>query len=219
MMQNVSNNLVTTVVDVFLKENFNENNKMQALIGSDYQKGSYKKLNSVFSENFSKVFSLHYNSFKGIFKNDNVELSSRFQAFMLALFRFSFIRLSLWFFCLFSSDLLDEEVLTIAEIDNDVNNIVPSFDVNFNEVEFDDVLGLSFLFLDLIDLELNFLNSIAANMRVFALNSSKSIANFLYSTYSVYGRVPLLPEFHLVVMRNVLPYILRNFLSPLAIRV
>jgi len=72
-----------------------------------------------------------------------------------------------------------------------------------------------FLFLELIDLELDFFNNIVANMQEFALNSTEAITYFLYSSYSVFGKVPLLPDFHLAVMRTILPYVLRNFLTPL----
>jgi len=78
------------------------------------------------------------------------------------------------------------------------------------------VSNLVFLFLELLNLEVEFLNVIISNIRSFALNSNKNISYFLYSTYTVYGKVPLLPEFHLVVMRTIFPYVLRNYLTPLA---
>jgi len=75
--------------------------------------------------------------------------------------------------------------------------------------------SLIFLFLELMDLELDFLNTVVINMREYVLNSNDAITYFLYSAYSVYGKVPLLPEFHLTAMRTILPYVLRNFLTPI----
>jgi len=92
---NLSNVLVSKVVNVFLKENLNDSDTIDSLLTSDYRKGSFKKLSLILSENFGKVLSSHYNSFKGLFKNDNVEGSARFQAFVIASFRFFLIRLLL----------------------------------------------------------------------------------------------------------------------------
>jgi len=92
---NLSNVLVSKVVNVFLKESLNDTEDIDSLLNRDYRKGSFKKLNLIFSENFGKVLSSHYNSFKGLFKNDNVEVSARFQAFVIASFRFFLIRLLL----------------------------------------------------------------------------------------------------------------------------
>jgi len=203
---NLSNILVSKVLNVFLKEALNDTEDLNSLSNNEYRKGSFKKLSLVLAENFGKVLSSHYNSFKGLFKNDSVELSARFQAFVIASFRFFLIRLLLW---IYGSLTLDEESLA-----DDIK-------VNFNdEVLIDKELGsisnLIFLFLELLDLELEFLNVIVSNIRAFALNSSKNITYFLYSSYAVYGKVPLLPEFHLVVMRTIFPYVLRNYLTPLS---
>jgi len=72
-----------------------------------------------------------------------------------------------------------------------------------------------FLFVELLDLEIDFFNSFILNIQEFVLDSTDAITYFLYSTYSVFGKVPLLPEFHLTVMRTILPYVLRNFLTPI----
>jgi len=82
--------------------------------------------------------------------------------------------------------------------------------------ELGSVSNLVFLFLELLDLEVEFLNVVISNIRAFALNPTKNITYFLYSSYAVYGKVPLLPEFHLVVMRTIFPYVLRNYLTPLS---
>jgi hypothetical protein len=92
---NLSNVLVSKVLNVFLKDTLNDSENLDSMLNADYRKGTFKKLNLIFSENFGKVLSAHYNSFKGLFKNDNVELSARFQAFIIASFRFFLIRLLL----------------------------------------------------------------------------------------------------------------------------
>jgi len=82
--------------------------------------------------------------------------------------------------------------------------------------ELDFMPELTFLFLELLELEGEFLDVLISNIRAFVLNSNKNITYFLYSTYAVYGKVPLLPESHLVVMRTIFPYVLRNYLTPLS---
>jgi len=107
---------------------------------------------------------------------------------------------------------IDSNLDVNLDLNNNELNLVPLFSAWDSEIEYEDFV---FLFLELLDLELDFLNGIVYNLREFALDSGKDITYFLYSTYSVYGKVPLLPEFHLVVMRTILPYVLRNFLTPL----
>jgi len=87
----LSDSLVSVVLNVFLKNELNDHNNVDVLI-NNYSDNSFKKLYLTLSENFSKVFSAHYNSFKGVFKNDKVEFSSRYQAFLLASFRLSLMR-------------------------------------------------------------------------------------------------------------------------------
>jgi len=171
---------------------------------ADYTSGLYKKLYLMLSDNFSKVFTLHFNSFKGIFKNDIIENSPKFQAFVLATFRFFLLRILLWIFSIFNTKNLNKAVRLQSF---DVSSLRTSFVVS---KEFAEFAELVFLFSDLLELDLEFLDNVISNIRLFVLNPSKNITNFLYSSYVVYGKVPLLPEFHLVVMKTVLPYILRT---------
>jgi len=121
---------------------------------------------------------------------------------------------------------LDEEIELYDEIDVALIDPETMVEISFmredlelsspeaidREEDFEEFI---FLFLELIDLELDFFNNIVVNMQEFALNSTEAITYFLYSSYSVFGKVPLLPDFHLTVMRTILPYVLRNFLTPL----
>jgi len=191
--------LVSKVVNVFLKESLNDLDEVELVLDKEYKKGSLKKMHVILTENFSKVFSGHYNSFKGIFKNDNVESSARFQAFVIATFRFFLIRLLLWVYGALNNDEADFIGFDFSSLNDEL----------IIDDELVTVSGLAILFLELLDLELEFLNSVISNIRAFLFNSNRSISYFLYSSYSVYGKVPLLPEFHLVVMKTILPYVLR----------
>jgi len=86
--------LISVVFNVYLKNELNDDISVDSF-GDNYTDGSFKKLSTILSENFSKVLSAHYNSFKGVFKNDKIEISSRFQAFLLGTFRLSLMRQAL----------------------------------------------------------------------------------------------------------------------------
>lgn len=245
----LSKPLISTVINTYLKNTGTLDSSIESL-SSNYSLNSFKQFYSIFSIQFSKVLSLHYDSFKRIFKSESVELSSRVSAFILATFRLSLMRLACWYYMLnFISD--DDRDIIYQEdhdgytadatyfLDTDLDPVLYSeFLENIStHVGFDTHMELNnkeiglvaeydlphkarkwfpfvFFFVDMLDLEIDFLNGIVLNLRQFVFNKEKDITNFLYSTYCVYGKVPLLPEFHLVVTRTVLPYILRNFLVP-----